>query len=128
MKVYRLECRVSGLGPFTTLEGDSSGAPYDWVNSHEPPHMGNVLVRQKFEEWFTTYGYTDDDEYLPERFRFSFKNLHLIHKCFKGYRNREDLVLKEYTIDTSDKSEYCDLPDGQVIFSLNIVTSCIDIE
>ena len=112
MKVYRLEHIKSGKGPFTEYV---EGLYVSWLDSHYPPMDICSPVHHEYLRWIDsiTPGRTE----LPFCCYFAFISLYQLKKCFRGYKNYPQLALMEYTIDTTDDSDFCILSDGQVIFS-----------
>lgn len=120
MKVYRLEHKKSGLGPFTS----GVGIPTKWYDSHVSPMRNYGPIGIHFIEWRESLEI--GDSFLPEKYKFSFSSLSKLETCFEGYKDIEGLVLKELVIDICDPQSHCILPDGQVIFSVVLSSNIIN--
>lgn len=120
MKVYRLEHKRYGLGPFTS----GVGIPEKWYDSHESPMRALGELGNTFTKWRRSID--DGTSFIPEKYKFSFSSLSKLESCFNGYQKFEEFILKELVIDIRDPLSYCILPDGQVIFSVVLSSNIIN--
>ena len=106
MIVFRLEHSETGLGPYTTKDGEYEDLLLQ-LSSHKAPG--------DFEEyWVFTKDMWDpeEDEFLPDEWLFAWESQAHMDDFICGVDDLMGFVVRQYEVD-----DYLILPDGQVMFN-----------